>query len=105
MKDLRGPAKISRASLIYWSFLIEFEDKTAQQLLEWALGTFGDRFAVVTSFQSEGMAVLDMAVRISPRVRVLTVDTGRLPAATHQMIETVRSRYGVDVEVIIPDEG
>jgi thioredoxin-dependent adenylylsulfate APS reductase len=75
----------------------------AEELLRWAIETYRDSLAITTSFQAEGMVILDMAARISPAVRVLTVDTGRLPEETHQMIETVRSRYGVRVEVIAPD--
>jgi phosphoadenosine phosphosulfate reductase len=36
-------------------------------------------------------------------VRVVTLDTGRLPDETHRMIEAVRERYGVEVEVFYPD--
>ena len=46
-----------------------------------------------------------MAARVSPAVRVITLDTGRLPEETHQMIEQVRERYGVAVEVVLPDPG
>lgn len=79
------------------------ESLSAAQLLRWAVETFSDRLALTTSFQSGGMVILDMAARISPAVRVVTVDTGRLPEETYQMIETVRERYGVRVEVVFPD--
>jgi phosphoadenosine phosphosulfate reductase len=59
--------------------LAHLDGLTADELLAWAIGRFGDRFAVVTSFQAEGMVVLDLARRIDPGVRVLTLDTGRLP--------------------------
>ena len=49
------------------------------------------------------MALLDMAWRIDPQVRVFTVDTGRLPQETYEMIETVRFRYQTKVEVYFPD--
>jgi phosphoadenosine phosphosulfate reductase len=79
------------------------EDKSAAELLAWALGRYGDRFAVATSFQKEGMAIVDMAWRIRPDVRVFTLDTGRLPEETHAAIEAVRQRYGIRVEVVLPD--
>jgi len=72
-------------------------------VLAWALATYGDSLAIATSFQKEGMVVIDMAVRIDPRVRVFTIDTGRLPEETHQMIETVRQRYGIPVEIVFPE--
>ncbi len=79
------------------------ESCSAQEVLAWAVATFGDHCAIVTSFQREGMAILDMALRLDRSVRVLTIDTGRLPAETYEMIDTVRARYGVEVEVIAPD--
>ena len=75
----------------------------ADRLLAWAAETYGRRFAVVTSFQAEGMVVLDLARRADPAVRVLTLDTGRLPEETYQVIEAVRSGLGLEVEVVTPD--
>ncbi|MEJ7605628.1 MAG: phosphoadenosine phosphosulfate reductase family protein [Bryobacteraceae bacterium] len=74
----------------------------SRELLAWAISTFQQRFAVVTSFQKEGMVILDMAARISPQIHVLTLDTGRLPAETFDMIEMVRGRYGLQVEMVSP---
>lgn len=79
------------------------EQATAEQVVAWAVDTFGERLAVVTSFQYEGMVIVDMAARISPQVRVVTLDTGRLPAETYDMMEMVRARYGVRVETVSPD--
>ncbi len=47
--------------------------------------------------------ILDMAVRVLPSIRVFTIDTGRLPPETHQMIATVTSRYGIPVDIVTPD--
>jgi thioredoxin-dependent adenylylsulfate APS reductase len=79
------------------------ETASGAELLNWAISSFGSSFAIVTSFQKEGMVLIDMAAKISRDVRVLTLDTGRLPEATYQMMEAVRSRYGVTVEVVLPD--
>jgi phosphoadenosine phosphosulfate reductase len=80
-----------------------FEPLPADEVLAWALETFGSRLAVVTAFQAEGMVILDLARRIDPGVRVVTIDTGRLPQETHDFIEQVRVRLGVDVEIVAPD--
>jgi thioredoxin-dependent adenylylsulfate APS reductase len=82
----------------------ELAEREPQDMLRWALGTFDrERLAVCTSFQVDGMAILDMAWRIDPRVRVFTIDTGRLPAETYAIIDEVRARYGIEVEVYLPD--
>jgi phosphoadenosine phosphosulfate reductase len=83
--------------------LIDFEDRPAEEILAWALDEFGSGFAVCTSFQAEGMAVLDLAWRIDPSVRVFTLDTGRLPNETYSLMDEVRQRYGIDIEVKSPD--
>ncbi len=83
--------------------MIDFDTNTPEEILAWAIRTHGNRFALLTSFQAEGLVVLDMAVRIDPSIRVITLDTGRLPEETHQIIESVRGHYGVTVEMVTPD--
>jgi len=70
--------------------------------------TFGDSFAIATGFQKEGMVLVDLAARIVPeighrRLRVFTLDTGRLPRETYEMMDTVRQKYGVAIEVVFPE--
>jgi len=83
--------------------LTRFEGAPASEILSWAIGTYGNGFAIATSFQKEGMVILDLALRISRNVRVFTLDTGRLPDETYSMMETVRQRYGVRIETVFPD--
>jgi len=83
---------------------VELDDQEPEDVIEWALETFGDRIAIVTAMQEDGMAVLDMAAQIKPDVRVITVDTGRLPDETYQFIDEVRSRYPrTQWDVLFPD--
>jgi len=49
------------------------------------------------------MILVDLASRVTPRVRVFTLDTGRLPEETYRMMEDVRQRYGIPVETVFPD--
>ncbi|MFN7921134.1 MAG: phosphoadenylyl-sulfate reductase [Bryobacteraceae bacterium] len=81
----------------------DLESLPATRLLEWAISTHGQRFGILTSFQLEGMVLVDMAWRINAAVRVVTLDTGRLPEETLAMIDTVRERYSIAVEVAYPD--
>jgi thioredoxin-dependent adenylylsulfate APS reductase len=76
---------------------------SAEEILGWAIGNFGDRLALSCSFGApEGLALLDMMHRIDPASRVFVLDTGRLPQATYDLIDRVRDRYGKRVEVIFP---
>ena len=78
-------------------------DERAEDVIAWSIRTFGPSLAISTSFQKEGMVIIDMAARLDPAIRVFTLDTGRLPQETYDMIEVVRRRYGVQVETISPD--
>ena len=45
-----------------------------------------------------------MAMRLSGgRASVFTIDTGRLPEETQTLIGKVREKYGVEIEMILPD--
>ncbi|MCI0440272.1 MAG: phosphoadenylyl-sulfate reductase [Chloroflexi bacterium] len=79
------------------------ETKSAEEIIRWTLDSFGQRAALCTSFQAEGMVILDLACRVSQDVRVFTIDTGRLPQETYELIDSVRERYGIEVEVYYPD--
>jgi phosphoadenosine phosphosulfate reductase len=90
------PAEVTEAAR-------RLEHAPATDVLAWALDTFGKRCAIVTSFQVEGMVMLDLARQVDPGVRVVTIDTGRLPEESYELIDTVRARFDLEVEVITPD--
>ncbi len=81
----------------------ELDYLPAEELLAWGIRTYGDRFAISTSFQKSGMVIIDMAARITSKIRVFTLDTGRLPEETFEMMDIVRSRYGIQIETVLPD--
>ncbi len=72
---------------------VEFEGLEPWEVLEWAMERFGDRLALSTAFQDGDVALIDMAHRIDPSVRVFSIDTGRLPQETHDLVEALRERY------------
>ena len=82
----------------------EFEGSSPRDMLEWASRNLGSGVALATSFQVQGMALLDMLVGTDPRARIFTLDTGRLPSQTYELMDRVRERYGVNVEVLFPDK-
>ncbi|HVC35073.1 MAG TPA: phosphoadenylyl-sulfate reductase [Chloroflexota bacterium] len=81
---------------------VQYDDQEPAEVIRWAIETFGARAAICTSFQMDGMAILDMAWRIDPNVRVFTIDTGRLPTETYELIDRVREHYGIQIEVYTP---
>ncbi|HZS14812.1 MAG TPA: phosphoadenylyl-sulfate reductase [Candidatus Dormibacteraeota bacterium] len=83
---------------------VELEGAHPSEVIAWALQRFGrERSVVLTGLQAEGVAVADMAVAVDPQVRIVTIDTGRLPAETHEYIDTLREHFGRAIEVVHPD--
>ena len=99
-----GGAALTRDSLLDAIESGAFENHSAEALLEWALATFHPRIALSCSFGApEGLVLLDMMHRIEPEARVFMLDTGRLPQATHDLVDRVRDRYGKSIEIVFPD--
>lgn len=79
------------------------ESWNAPEILGWAIKNFAPNLALSCSFGArEGMVLLDMMHRIDPASRVFSLDTGRIPQETYDLMDRVRDRYGVRVEVIFP---
>ncbi len=82
---------------------VELDDQEPQAVLAWAIEKFGGRLGLCSSFQADGCALIDMAWRIDPKIRVFTIDTGRQPEETYKLIDTVRDRYGIHTEIFMHD--
>jgi phosphoadenosine phosphosulfate reductase len=80
---------------------LQLDQLPAAELISWAISSYGDRFGIATSFQKEGMVIVDLAFRAGG-CRVFSLDTGRLPDETYQMMDVVRERYGIAVEPVAP---
>ncbi|MBI2993458.1 MAG: phosphoadenylyl-sulfate reductase [Gammaproteobacteria bacterium] len=79
----------------------ELEGRHPSEILRLALGQFK---RVAISFSgAEDVVLVDMAVKIDPRVQVFSLDTGRLHPETYRFLEHVREHYGVQLEALAPE--
>lgn len=77
------------------------EDASPRDVLKKAFQTFDN---IALSFSgAEDVALIEMAHRLNPDLKVFTLDTGRLPAETYDFVERVRQHYGLAIEVLFPD--
>ena len=74
------------------------ESLKPEKVLAWAFSTYGEDVALATGMGVEGMALLDMAHRINPHVKVFTGDTEFLFPETYDLIDRVEARYGINVD-------
>jgi phosphoadenosine phosphosulfate reductase len=80
----------------------ELEEKTATELIRWGLDQFGDEIALATSFGAEDVVLIDMAAKIDPKIQVFTLDTGRLPEATYEVMERIIEQYHLNIKSYSP---
>ena len=55
-----------------------------------------------SSFGAEDMVVLDLIAKAALPIRVFTLDTGRLPQETHDLVDRARARYRIPIDVHVP---
>ena len=79
------------------------KDAPAEQILAWAEQQFGSSAAIASSFGAEDVVLIDLARKHAPSLRLFTLDTGRLPPETYELIEVLRNRYGLEVETFFPE--
>ena len=79
----------------------KLQQASPQEILAHALERH-DNIAISFS-GAEDVALIDMATRIRPGVRVFCLDTGRLHSETYEFIETVRKHYDIELSILFPD--
>jgi phosphoadenosine phosphosulfate reductase len=78
------------------------QDLSAQERLAWGLETFGNGFALTSSFGIQSAVLLHMLSELSgaATVPVLWVDTGYLPPETYRYAADLQERLGFDLRVV-----
>ena len=82
----------------------EMESKSAKEVIRWALESYVPHVALASSFGAVDAVLIDLICEIDgAHARIFTLDTGRLNQETYDVMEDVRKRYGVTIEVFFPD--
>lgn len=58
---------------------------------------------LASSLGAEDMVLLDLIAKLAVPIAVFTLDTGRLPQETYDVLQMARARYGVPITVIAPE--
>ena len=77
-------------------------DKLAERLHLIAQSYQQVKFA--TSLAAEDMVLTDAIATLSLPIQLFTLNTGRLHAVTISMIDQVQTHYGIEVQVVAPNE-
>ncbi len=83
----------------------EMEDQSAMEVLKWAINAYAPKIALASSFGAEDVILIDMMVKINKeKTRVFTLDTGRLNQETYDVMDAIRKKYDIQIEVYFPEQ-
>jgi len=71
-----------------------------QEALEWAFTSFGDRVTIATGFGAEGVALIDMAIRINSQADIFLIDTAFLFPETYELKRRIEDLYGIKIRAV-----
>jgi len=75
----------------------------AVSLLQHAKQVHGDKVVYACSLSPQGMVLIDLICKHQLHIPVLTLDTGRLPQATYNLMDVIHERYGDVLHILFPD--
>jgi phosphoadenosine phosphosulfate reductase len=78
------------------------EGRSAEEVVEWALGEFGERFCVTSSFADA--VLVHVVSRVAPGIDVVFLDTGLHFAETLRVREIVQRTLPVTVRSVRPEQ-
>ena len=76
---------------------------TTEDALKWTSENLHPKVAKASSFGAEDAVIMDIMLKINPSFRFFTLDTGRLPQETYDIMDVVRKKYDITIEVLFPD--
>ncbi len=82
----------------------ELSGKAPEEILRWAAAFFEPgECAFASSFGAEDQVITDMFEKENLQIPLFTLDTGRLPQETYDLLDATRQRYGIQIEVLFPE--
>ena len=82
----------------------QLEQSHPQEILQWAVDTYGHWLVVVTSCQPTGIVTLHMMQEIAPDIPVITLDTGVLFPETQALMDRLETRFGIEITRVRPEQ-
>jgi phosphoadenosine phosphosulfate reductase len=78
------------------------EGKNTKEVLEYFLGKYGNKIAFASSLGAEDQVLTDILYSIDKNAKIFTLDTGRLPKETIELIERTNTKYKKNIEIYFP---
>lgn len=74
----------------------------AEEIVAWAADTFADGLVMSTSFGIQAAVMLHLVTQVVPKIPVIWIDTGYLPAPTYLFAEELTEKLGLNLKIYQP---
>lgn len=82
----------------------DLEGKSAEEIVSWAINTFGiSKMALASSLGAEDQVLTEIMLSKDAKARIFTLDTGRLNPETYSVMSKTIMKYNFHYEVMFPD--
>jgi phosphoadenosine phosphosulfate reductase len=78
----------------------DMETAAPQEVIARTFAEFGNRVAIATGFGAEGVALIDMAVKVNRRPEVFFIDTAFLFPETYALRRQIEQRYDIEIRAV-----
>lgn len=72
-------------------------------LLREAKDKHGDKLVYSCSLSPQGLVLIDLICQYALGIRIVTLDTGRLPKVTYDLMASLTDKYGAILDIRFPD--
>tara|TARA_B100000029_G_scaffold117711_1_gene110946 strand:+ start:452 stop:1153 length:702 start_codon:yes stop_codon:yes gene_type:complete len=83
--------------------ITDSESKSAEELIQWCMDQYGLKAGLACSFGMEDMVLIDIIAKLKGPITIFTLDTGRLHEETYEIMDRVRSHYGLKIKTYFPN--
>jgi len=80
-----------------------FEGRPASSVIRWAVERLHPHLCLTASMTDA--VLIDLAVKVEPSIEIVFIDTGHHFPETLETLESVRSRYGLNLTVVRAEDG
>lgn len=80
-----------------------FAKANADYIIKYFADKYGSKAAFSTSFSIEDQVITHLLSEIKKDVKIFTLDTGRLPYETYNLIDKTREHFNVKIDIYFPD--
>ncbi len=81
----------------------ELEGRTSFEVLDYFIRNFTDKIGFATSFGVEDQVITQMLFSLKQKIKIFSLDTGRLFPETYELMDKTTNRYKLDIDIYFPN--